>query len=68
MLDENASRRYLMIQNLNNVDPIFVNIAGGNPDSDGLNIEAGGSIEISAYVPTNKINVSGDAYVVVIEG
>lgn len=73
MLAANLYRRYLMIQNKDSTGSLYINFGGGAATlANGVRIAAGGSYELSGYVPTDAVQAIGDiasnGNVIVIEG
>lgn len=74
LLNANAARRYLLIQNNHATATVYVTLDGtAATTAKGLKIPAGGSYEIGGfgYMPIDQINVIGsaaNANVVVVEG
>jgi hypothetical protein len=69
----NAARRYLLIQNRDTTGIVYVNVAGAAATvAGGIQIDAGGSLELQGFVPTGQINAIGsiasNANVIVVEG
>jgi hypothetical protein len=66
------NRRYLLIQNNHPALDVYLDMTGGNPFNGGVKIEAGGSYELSGFVPTNAITIGSpdgeNNSVVVVEG
>ncbi len=72
LLAINGDRRYLLIQNRDAVDSVYVTLDGSAPTvAGGLKIEPGGSLELAGYAPVSEIQAiadGGGASVVVVEG
>lgn len=73
VLAANAARRYLLIQNNDASGVIYVTLNGvAATTTNGIKIDAGGSLELQGYVPTGAINAIGsiasNANCVAVEG
>lgn len=73
MLEANASRRYLLIQNKDTAGIVYVNLQGSTATvGNGLAIEPGGSLELQGYVPSGAItaigSIASNANVISVEG
>lgn len=69
----NTARRYLLIQNNDATGIVYVRLDGGTASAtNGIKIPAGGSYEITNYVPNGAItaigSIASNANVVVVEG
>lgn len=69
----NAARRYLLIQNNDATGDIYVRLDGGTATTTtGVKIPAGGSYEVTGYVPTGAItaigSIASNANVLIVEG
>ena len=69
----NPQRRYLMVQNKDAAGSVFVNLAGAAAtEANGILIEPGGNLELSARCPTGALFFIGDVAtntnVVIVEG
>lgn len=73
LLAAKASRRYLLIQNNDATGDIFVRLDGVAATlTNGVKIAAGGSYELTNYVPTGAItaigSIASNANIVIVEG
>lgn len=73
MLTAKPSRRYLLIQNNDATGDIYVRLDGTAATlTTGVKIPAGGSYEVTGYVPTGAItaigSIASNANIVVVEG
>jgi len=70
ILPANSARRYLLIQNRSPDKEAFISLNGANALSNGLCIEAGGSIELSGFVPVGAVTAAAqdNLNVVIVEG
>lgn len=69
----NMNRRYLLIQNKDPAGDIFIRLDGvAATVANGVKIEAGGSIELTGFVPTGAVmaigSIASNENVVVVEG
>lgn len=69
----NPARRYLLIQNKDATEDIFVRLDGGGASAaTGVKISAGGSYELTNFVPNGAItaigNIVSNTNVVIVEG
>lgn len=73
LLAANTGRRYLLIQNNDPSGDILLRLDGAPATlTNGIKLEAGGSLELTVFVPTGEISAIGsianNANVIVVEG
>ena len=68
----NDDRRYLLIQNRDPVNDVFVTLNGSVPtNAGGVKVEAGGALELQGFLPTAAVRavaVAASVPVIVVEG